>query len=434
MLQMNSDERMEDTVRKTTSDASFGRRIKLLIYSVGPGIFLIGYNIGTGSVTTMAASGSRYGMSLFWALLLSCIFTYVMLVAYGKYTLVTGRTAISSYNQYFGRGISIFMMIGLIIGELAALMGIMGIVVNMISYWVLYMTGYQINKIVITIIIIAGLYYLFWIGRYARFEKLLMIFVTLMGISFITSMILVIPDATEVVKGLVPKIPKEENADLIVAGMAGTTLSAILFVMRSIVVQEKGWGIGDLRQEKRDAFVSALMMLILSAAVMACAAGTLFPLGVPVETVKEMVVTLEPMAGKFAITLFLIGIVSAGLSTVFPIILIAPWLFSDYMNKPRVIQSKMYRILGASAILLGLIVPVFGGRPVLIMIASQAFQALLMPLVTIAIIILLNRKSVMKQHKAGLWMNIGCGATFIFSLVMAYSGIVGLIDQIKTIV
>ena len=68
------------------------------ISSVGPGIFLMGYNIGTGSVTTMAASGSRYGMSLFWALFLSCVFTYVMLVAYGRYSLVTGRTAVNSYR------------------------------------------------------------------------------------------------------------------------------------------------------------------------------------------------------------------------------------------------------------------------------------------------------------------------------------------------
>ncbi len=414
-----------------TKNLNFAKRIKLLIFSVGPGIFLIGYNIGTGSVTTMAASGSRYGMSLFWALLLSCVFTFVMLVAYGKYTLVSGRTAISSYSEYFGKWISIFIMVGLIIGEIAALMGIMGIVVNMIDEWALYMTGYHINKIIVTLLIIGGLYYLLWFGKYTRFEKLLMIFVSIMGVSFIASMILVIPDAGEVVKGLVPRIPKEKNAHLIAAGMAGTTLSAILFVMRSIVVQEKGWSINDLKQEKRDAFVSAFLMLILSAAVMACAAGTLYRLGIPVDRAVDMVKTLEPIAGKFAITLFVIGIVSAGLSTVFPIILIAPWLISDYTNKPRNIQSSMYRILGAIAILLGLIVPVFGGRPVFIMIASQAFQALLMPMVTITIIILLNRKTIMKEHKAGLWLNIGCWATFIFSLVMAYSGILGLIDMVK---
>lgn len=406
------------------------KKVKLLLYSVGPGIFLIGYNIGTGSVTTMAASGSRYGMSLFWALLLSCIFTYVMLIAYGKYTLITGKTAISSYNEHFSKAFSIVVMIGLILGELAALMGIMGIVVNVIDEWLFFISGTHVNKIAITLIIITGLFYLFWHGHYKKFEKLLLVFVTIMGGCFIASMILVIPDAGEVARGIIPKIPKEANAHLIVAGMAGTTLSAVLFVMRSIVVQEKGWGISDLKHEKRDAFVSAFLMLLLSAAVMAAAAGTLYTQGIHVDKAIDMVKTLEPIAGKFAITLFVFGIVSAGLSTVFPIVLIAPWLISDFTNKPRNIQSPMYRILAGVGILLGLVVPIFGGRPVFIMIASQAFQALLMPSVTLAIIYLLNRSQLMKDYKAGKWLIFGCWATFVFSLIMAYAGLIGLVDMI----
>ena len=91
-------------------------------------------------------------------------------------------------------------------------------------------------------------------------------------------------------------------------------------------------------------------------------------------------------------------------------------------------QSMLYRILAGSAVLLGLTVPVFGGRPVFIMIASQAFQALLMPLVTIAIIVLLHNRRLMKDYKISIPLQMGCWATFIFSLIMAYAGIVGLSD------
>ena len=398
------------------------------LYSIGPGIFLMGYNIGTGSVTTVASSGSRYGMSLFWALFLSCLFTYVMLVAYGKFTLVSGHTALSSYRSSFGRWFTLFVMAGLVLGEIAALMGIMGIVVNLIVEWLHFMTGYTMNKIIITLILLAGLYYLFWIGRYAKFEKLLMVFVSIMGICFITSMVLVVPGPGELIKGLIPRMPPDENGHLIIAGMAGTTLSAVLFIMRSIVVQEKGWGAKDIKKEKRDAFISASLMLILSGAIMASAAGTLFQQNMPVDRAIDMVKTLEPVAGKFAITLFVVGIVSAGLSTVFPIILIAPWLISDYSGLPRNMQSMLYRILAGSSVLLGLTVPVFGGRPVFIMIASQAFQALLMPLVTIAIIVLLHNRRLMKDYKISIPLQMGCWATFIFSLIMAYAGIVGLSD------
>ena len=168
------------------------------------------------------------------------------------------------------------------------------------------------------------------------------------------------------------------------------------------------------------------MMLILSAAVMAAAAGTLYPMGIGVDRAIDMVMTLEPIAGRFAMSIFVVGIVAAGLSAVFPIVLIAPWLICDYMNIPRNVQTPMFRILGAIAILFGLYTPLFGGRPVWIMIASQAFQATLMPMLTLAIIILLNKKEIMGKYKIGFWMNLGCWLTFIFSLVMAYTGIVGL--------
>ncbi|MHC4175726.1 MAG: divalent metal cation transporter, partial [Planctomycetota bacterium] len=47
-------------------------KTKKLINAFLPGIFLLGFNIGTGSVTAMAKAGATYGMSLLWTILLSC--------------------------------------------------------------------------------------------------------------------------------------------------------------------------------------------------------------------------------------------------------------------------------------------------------------------------------------------------------------------------
>ena len=38
------------------------------VLAVGPGIFCIGYTVGTGSVTTMCKTGSLVGMDLLWLL------------------------------------------------------------------------------------------------------------------------------------------------------------------------------------------------------------------------------------------------------------------------------------------------------------------------------------------------------------------------------
>ena len=76
---------------------------------VGPGIFCIGYTIGTGSVTTMAKSGSQYGMQLLWVLALSCLFSWVLMEAYGRFAVVTGGTAIYGFKKYlkFGKYLAI---------------------------------------------------------------------------------------------------------------------------------------------------------------------------------------------------------------------------------------------------------------------------------------------------------------------------------------
>lgn len=407
------------------------KKIGLMLSAVGPGIFMIGYNIGTGSVTSMASAGSRYGMNMFWVLILSCAFTYVMLVAYGQMTLVSGTTSLYLYKKHlpFGKLIALYSIFVLSLGEFLALVGIMAVVADLIREWSrILFGGNGINTIIIAAVILAGCYYLLWVGRYSKFEKVLIVLVIIMGLSFILSMFMVIPKPRELLSGMVPSIPDEPNAFLIIAAMTGTTCSAVVFIMRSITVAEKGWTIKNLRQEKIDAFVSASMMLFISAAIMACAAGTLYRMHTPVEKAVDMVIILEPIAGRFAISVFVVGIIGAGVSTVFPIALILPWLICDYRGTERNIQSPMFRILGALGLLAGLTVPVFGGSPVWIMIASQAFQATIMPVVTIAGIVLVNSRKIMGEHKAGLWLNIGMFATLIYAFITTYMGIIGLRD------
>ena len=89
------------------------KKIALFWATIAPGIFLVGYNIGTGSITTMASAGASYGMTLTWALALSCLFTYVLIIAFSRYTIITGKTALFSFKNNFGRGVTIFILFSL---------------------------------------------------------------------------------------------------------------------------------------------------------------------------------------------------------------------------------------------------------------------------------------------------------------------------------
>ena len=406
------------------------KKIILALSAVGPGLFLIGYNIGTGSVTTMAKVGAEHGMSLTWALLLSCIFTYILMVAYGKTTLVTGRTALYNikHNFKFGKLLAVYILIALVIGELLALMGIMGIVSDLISEASrLIFGGTAFSTFWITLILVIILYMLLWKGEYKTFEKILTFFVVFMALSFIVVFFMVKPDISTILNGLIPSIPDKPGAFMLVAAIAGTTCSAAVFIMRSTVVAEKGWGINELKIEKKDSAVSASMMFFLSFVIMAVSAGTLHVMGLELNDTVEMISLFEPIGGKTAAFILILGIVGAGISTIFPIILIAPWLISDYKGEERNIKSPMYRILGLIGILFGFGMQFMEARPPIVMVFSQAFQALILPAVAIPIFVLINKKNLMDKNVADKKMNFGIIAVIIFSLVTSYFAIVDII-------
>ncbi|RIH67133.1 divalent metal cation transporter [Mariniphaga sediminis] len=416
-----------------TSKISFFKRIWLTMLAIGPGIFCIGYTIGTGSVTAMAKAGSEFGMQLLWVLVLSVLFAWVLMEAYGRYAVVTGETAIHSFRKKIKHGkiLAIIIVIGIVVGQWNSLTGILGLSANAIyelvhlffpataaeNYWVV---------LGIAVFLIVVLYGLLLVGNYSFFEKILIVFVTFMGASFLLSMFLVFPDPTEIAVGLKPSIPQVPGGKLMVAAFVGTTMAAPTFVVRPLLMKGKGWGKENTKEQSRDALFSAILMFVISAAIMITATGALFHEGKTIERVLDMVYTLEPVAGKFAVAIFVFGTLSAGLSSIFPILMVAPLLMADYRNGELDTNSKQFKILTAIAAVFGLIVPILGANPIVAQIATQVANVFVLPLVIGAIIYLVNNKAEMGKHKAGILLNIGLMCAFIFSCFIAYNGILAL--------
>ena len=100
-----------------------------------PGIFLLGFNIGTGSVTAMAVAGAEHGMSLLWAIVISCLCTFFMINLYGRYTLITGETALQAFRKHIHPAVGVFFIVALTAGVSGSVMGVMGIVAEICYEW-----------------------------------------------------------------------------------------------------------------------------------------------------------------------------------------------------------------------------------------------------------------------------------------------------------
>lgn len=382
----------------------------------------------------MAKAGANYGMGLLWAVLLSCLVTYYLMYLYGKFTVVTGLTALQAFRRHIHPGVSIFLIVALGVNVSGGIMGVMGIVNDVLFEWSKQWTTGGVSPLIWTCITAGAVYLLFLNGKTSTFEKVLSLIVAVMGLAFFINFLILRPPITEIASGLIPKVPTklagDSNAFLVVAGMVGTTISSMVMLVRTTLVIEQGWTIEDLSVQKRDAAVSAIMMFVISASIMAAAAGTLYISGQTLSETKELVTLLEPFAGKYAIGLFVIGIAAAGISSHFPNVLLLPWLICDHMGISRDMSRPAFRILVLVMSLLSFVVPVFHQRPIAVLIASQALAALVLPATVACIFYVTNKKSLMGEHTNKWYDNTILAGVQLFALVIGGLGLKGFWDML----
>ena len=396
-----------------------------------PGIFLLGFNIGTGSVTAMAKAGATYGMSLLWTIVASCLATYFMINAYGKLTLVTGETALQAFRQHIHPLAGLFFIVALTAGVCGSVMGVMGIVADISSEWSKAVVDGGIQPIWFAAFFVALVYFIFWNGTTQAFERSLAVIVAIMAACFILNFFILMPPPFEIAKGLLPSLPDVPHDEgrgpfLVIASMVGTTVFSGLFIIRTTLVKEAGWTIADSKKQRNDAIVAVVMMFVISGSIMAAAAGTLYVEGLGLDNASQMIGLLEPLAGSFATTIFVVGIVAAGVSSQFPNVLMLPWLLCDFNQSDRDMTLPRYRFIVLVISLLGLVVPIFEARPVFVMIVSQAFNAVILPVTVACILYLANRRDLMGEHRNTMTSNVILTAILLFSLVTTSMGIRGV--------
>lgn len=420
------------------------KKIGLFLVSVGPGIFGIGYTIGTGSVTTMSVAGADYGMQLMWLLAFACIFSYVLMETFGRYAVVTGDTTVNSFKIKLGVGekirklVAVLTVVGVVMAQWSSLSGILGLSASAVweticlffpnlepdNYWAV---------LIIAIVLIASMYALLMVGKYSFFEKVLIFFVTMMGIAFFISMFIVLPDPGEIALGFVPSLPQGSGGNLMVAALVGTTMAAPTFVVRPLLMKGKGWSEHNLKDQRRDAITAAIITFLVCGAIMVTATGALHHHDLGINRVLDMVNTLEPVAGRFAVALFMLGVMSAGLSSVFPILMVLPWLLADYEFGNIDTSSKRFKVLTALACVVGLMVPIIGGNPIFAQIVTQVVSVFILPLVIFCMAYLINRKDYMGEHRAGIWLNSGLLCALVFACVISYTAFLSLLELFQEI-
>lgn len=410
------------------------KKMNHLIKSLMPGIFLIGYNIGTGSLTAMSKAGANFGLDLLWAVLFSCLITWYLINFFSRFTMATGMTAMEAYRKHIHPMYAWILWVGLSVIILSALMAMIGLLTDVVLVWCREVWAIEVSRAVSSVALALIVYGLIFVGNTKRFESMLGIMVALMGVAFIGSAIWFFPGVKVVMHGLIPRLPdvaegSDNSSMIILAGMVGTTVSVFAFLIRSGQVKDHGWTMADWQMQKRDATVSAVMMFVLSASVMITAAATLHVQGQKMNQISEMIPMLKPIFGSLALFVFAVGIMSAGLSSHLPNMMVIPWLNDDMHGRPRNIRTASKRIfLGVLTVVS--VMGIFMARPVFLLLLSQAGISIVMPMALLGLMYISARKDILGAYRPKPLDWVVLSLVACFSLFMSIQGIEGLITDL----
>ena len=391
---------------------------------IGPGLITACVVIGPGSILTSSKVGAAYAHGMSWVVLVSvaCMLAYTTMAA--KIGTMSDRSLGTLVTERAGRWLAALIGLGVFFISAAFQFG-NNLGVHSAFEQILKYTSAQnfVNSgwLVVGFNALSILFLFVAKNLYKLVERLMMVFVSLMLVSFAINLAFAKPDLGGLAMGFIPK--GDALTDINVLGLVGTTFVITAAFYQAYLVQQKGWGEPELADGLMDAKVGAVIMGLITLTIMSTSAAVLA--GVSLGNVGDVAQQLKPSFGEKGTILFCLGLFSAAYSSFIVNSMIGGFILSDGLGFGSKPSDLGPRILTTVALLTGmgvaLIVINLKIQPVPAIVAAQAVTVLASPLMAGTLLWLANNKEILKEKRNGLFLNLLGGFAFLMLLAMAYN-------------
>lgn len=401
---------------------SFADRLK----NMGPAALVTSAFIGPGTITTATLAGVNYEYELLWAGLFSGLALMILMEMSGRLAIIGQKDireatiASAGNNKVMGKIITALVLITLVMTGFGFEAG------NLIGGSLGFADLLGLPQWLSAVILGGVAFYAVVIGTAKTLEKLMSLFVGVMGFIFILTMVLVGPNWGDVLKGMViPSVP--EGSIVNVISLIGTTLIGINLLMHAVNAKEKWNRPEDLEDANFDTVFNVGIGILTTLAIVVAAGAVLYGSGTEVTSPIVFSQMLKPVLGDYARYIGDAGITAAGLSSAIatPLILkeVSAYTFGWDSNDLRA------RMIGGAAVIFGAVFAAFGTSPVTIIVFASGMSGVFLPIVAIMIMISANNEEIMGSYKNNVVQNILGGIATLVTLGLGINSLLNFISN-----
>jgi Mn2+/Fe2+ NRAMP family transporter len=146
--------------------------------------------------------------------------------------------------------------------------------------------------------------------------------------------------------------------------------------------------------------------------IIICTASTLFVHQQNITRAADAARSLEPLAGPLARYLFAIGLIGSGLVSIPVLLASTSYAVAEVVGWPGMLsarpwQSEGFYLILTVSLVVGFVLTFLGINPIQLIFWSNLVTAIIAPLLVIAIMLVGNHQSIMKNQRLSLLHNFG---------------------------
>ena len=366
--------------------------VKSWLYALGPGVITAALVFGPSKMTITSKMGADFGFSLLWVVVVAIFFMIIFTRMSTRIGSVSSVSLLSLIRTKFGNKIAVAIGIGIFLVTASFQAG------NSIGVGIAIAEASDTSPVIWVLLFNAlGIMLLFFRSFYKMMEKLMITLVAIMLFAFVTTLFMVKPDFTATAQGFIPSFPIG-SMGLIIAFTA-SCFSLVGAFYQSYLVQErkKSRAVGAPLENAESSSTTGIIILgVMAAAVLICAAAVLNPQGIKVTSAAEMAKALEPLFGSYAATLFFVGLFGASFSSLVGNATVGGTLLGDALGYGSNLNAKAVKVCIGLVMIVGAIVALkFGKLPLELIVLAQSVTIFLVPFIGFALYLIANDKAIM---------------------------------------
>ncbi len=374
----------------------FRYQIAIFLAVVGPGLITANVDNDSGGILTYSQAGAKYGYLPLWTLIPITLLLIVTQEMCSRMGAVTGKGLSDLIREEFGLRTTFFLMIALVLTNFTNVIAEFAGIASSLEL-------FNISRYISVPICAAAVWLLVVRGSYRTVEKVFLIACSLY-VTYIISGILLKPDWKEAaIYSVKPILMFDEGYITMLIAMVGTSIAPWMQFYLQAAIVEKGITVKEYKQSRIEVIVGCILMDVVAFFIIVSCAGAIWAHGPKdIENAADAAVALKPF-GQYAFLLFSAGLFNASffaacilpISTVYTVC--EGLGFESGVDK-RFKEAPAFYWLFTLLVVLGAGVILWPNFPLVKMILwSQVINGVLLPVILIYMLMLINKKGLMKE-------------------------------------